>query len=36
MKKILIVKANYYDKISEKLSIASINFLKKKKFKIMR
>ena len=34
MKKILIVKANYYNKISERLSLASINFLKKKKFKI--
>ena len=34
MKKILIVKANYYNKISEKLSVTSINFLKEKKFKI--
>ena len=34
MKKILIVKANYYNKISQKLSITSIKFLKKNKFKI--
>tara|TARA_Y100001958_G_C20814032_1_gene271816 strand:+ start:163 stop:588 length:426 start_codon:yes stop_codon:yes gene_type:complete len=34
MKKILIVKANYYNRISNKLAKSSINFLKKNKVKI--
>ena len=34
MKKILIVKANYYNKISDNLAKTSINFFKKNKFKI--
>ena len=34
MKKILIVRANYYNKISDNLTRTSINFFKKNKIKI--
>ena len=34
MKKILIINANYYNKITKKLISTAINFLKQKKFNI--